>query len=162
MQQESSLRNLLRFLVLILAVIVGFITIITLHTISSLNWARSQGVFDTPQQGVISNAYRGYCEVESVEIQQAATNSFDGSNPHVWYVIYRVIARSRIPCDPEDAGPDPFHKISEGGGNFWLDTKDGWVRMPEGLFPQVIGFGMKILGLAGPGDSYHVPRNGGD
>jgi hypothetical protein len=162
MQQKSSLRKLLSFPVLILAVIAVFTIIITLHTISSLKWARSQGVFDTPQQGVISRVYHYYCGVESVEIKQAGTNSFDGSNPHVWFVIYRVIARSRIPCDPEEAGTDPFHKISEGGGIFWLNTKDGWVYMPEGRFPQVIGFGMKILDLAGPGDSYHVPRNGGD
>ncbi len=129
------------------------------YTISSLNWARSQGVFETPQHGVILNANREYCGVEKVEIEQAATNSFDGSDPHIWFVLYTVYAKTHVPCDPVHPGPGLYHQTYERGGTFWLNVKDGWVRMPEGRFPEFIGFWMKKLDLAGPGDPTHVHRN---
>ncbi len=129
------------------------------YTITSLNWARSQGVFDTPQEGVISRANREYCGLENVEIEQAATNSFDGSDPHIWYVVFTVYAQNHIPCDPENPGPALHHQTYESGGSFYLNTLEGWVWMPEGRFPEFIGYWMKKLNLAGPGDSTHVPRN---
>jgi hypothetical protein len=36
---------------------------------------------------------------------------------------------------------------------FFLQTKEGWVHMPEGAFPGFIGFWMKVFGMAGPGQS---------
>jgi hypothetical protein len=129
------------------------------YTIQSLAWARSRGVYDTPQQGVVASANREYCGIEKVEIEQAATNSFDGSDPHVWYVLFTVYAKSHAPCDPGHPGMALTHQTFERGGSFYLDTKDGWVWMPEGRFPEFIGHWMKKLDLAGPGDSTHVPRN---
>ncbi len=145
---------------IILAVVLLCVAFPALYTVSILNWARSQGVYATPQEGVISRAYRWYCEVERVEIEQAATNSFDGSDPHVWYVMYTVHARSHAPCDSEKPGGPLYHQTYERGGNFYLNVKDGWVMMPEGFFPEFVGRWMKILGLAGPGDPTHVPRQG--
>ena len=146
-----------------LGIILGVILIssasLALYPLAALNWARTQGVFETPQLGVISNANRWYCGVEKVEIEQAETNSFDGSDPHVWYVIYAVYARNHSPCDPTHPGAPLYHQTYERGGNFYLDMKDGWVFMPEGLFPTFIGQWMKVFGIAGPGDPTHVPRN---
>lgn len=130
-----------------------------IYTIHALQWARRIGIYNTPQEAVIANINRHYCEIERIDIEQAATNSFDGSNPHVWYVIWRVYARSHTPCDPENPGTPLYHQTHEGGGNFYLNVRDGWVLMPEGRLPQLIGFWMKVLGLAGPGDPTHVPRN---
>ena len=129
------------------------------YTIASLNWARSQGVYETPQQGVISTANNHYCGVEKVEIEQAATNSFDGSDPHVWFVLYTVHAKNHAPCDAEHPGPALYHGSFERGGVFYLNVKDGWVMMPEGRLPEFIGHWMKKLNLAGPGDPTHVPRD---
>jgi len=148
----------------ILAFILGAVLLCAagqvLYTINTLTWARGEGVYDTPQQGVIARANLWYCGVEKVEIEQAATNSFDGSNPHVWYVIWKVYAKNRAPCSPDNPGAPLAHgKNSEGGGNYYLNMREGWVYMPEGRFPELIGFWMKVLGQAGPGDSTHVPRN---
>jgi len=128
------------------------------YTIASLNWARGQGIYNTPQEGVIARANQYYCELEKVEIEHAATNSFDGSDPHIWYVIFTVHAQNRIPCDSENPGPLLHRGTSESGGSFYLHTKDGWVWMPEGRFPELIGHWMKKLDLAGPGDPTHIPR----
>ena len=159
MEQKSFARALLELLALALAVTLVCAVVLSVYTISVLNWARSRGVYATPQQGVIARAYQYYCGVEKVEIEQAATNSFDGSKPHVWYVIYRVYAKNHTPCDTENPGRALYHATYENGGGFWLNVKQGWVFMPEGLFPGVIGSWMKVLNLAGPGDPYHVPRN---
>jgi hypothetical protein len=151
--------GLLGSLALILAVIAAINFIMPRYTIAALERARSRGVYETPQQGVIALANRSFCGVERVEIEQAATNSFDGSNPHVWFVLYRVYARSHTPCDPAHPGPAMYHQTYENGGVFYLNVKDGWVWVPEEAFPEVIGNWMKKLDLAGPGNPYHVPRN---
>ena len=129
------------------------------YAIASLNWARSQGVYDTPQEGVLSRATQQYCGLEKVEIEQAATNSFDGSDPHIWYVIFTVYAQNHVPCDPENPGPALHNQTYESGGSYYLHTKEGWVWMPEGRFPEFIGHWMTQLDLAGPGDPTHVPRD---
>lgn len=41
--------------------------------------------------------------------------------------------------------------ISQAPSSF--NTKEGWVHMPEGAFPELIGFWMEVFGLAGPGSS---------
>lgn len=128
------------------------------YTVAALDWARGQGVYDTPEQGVIDRAYRDYCGVERVVIEQAATNSFDGSDPHIWFVLYRVYAGSHAPCGAHQPRPTLYHGTFENGGSYFLHTKDGWVRMPEGRFPELIGHWMKKLDLAGPGNPYHIPR----
>jgi len=103
-------------------------------------------------------SFSAHLSTNITQIEQAATNSFDGSDPHIWYVIFTVHAQNRIPCDPENPGP-PLHRgTSESGGSFYLHTKDGWVWMPEGRFPEFIGHWMKKLDLAGPGDPTHIPR----
>jgi ADP-ribose pyrophosphatase YjhB (NUDIX family) len=108
---------------------------------------------------VVASANREYCGIEKVEIEQAATNSFDGSDPHVWFVLFTVYAKSHAPCDLGHPGMALTHQTFERGGSFYLDTKDGWVWMPEERFPEFIGNWMEKLDLAGPGDSTHVPRN---
>jgi hypothetical protein len=128
------------------------------YTVKALSWARGQGVFETPQQGVIYYAWQDTCGLEKVDIEQAATNSFDGSDPHVWFVMYTIYAQNHPPCDLEHPGPRLYHGTFERGGVFFLNVKEGWVRMPEGKFPTFIGHWMKVLGLAGPGDPTHVPR----
>ncbi len=161
MLQKSSGRILLEILGLVLAVGAAGAMLLTVHTYSALSWARKSGVYETPQAGTIARANLYYCGVEKVDIEHASTNSFDGSNPHIWYVIYRVYAKNHAPCDTENPGSALYHnKTYESGGNFWLNVKQGWVFMPEGKFPMVIGFWMKVLGLAGPGDAYHIPLGG--
>ena len=163
----KNLRSvMLVVLVLMLAVMLDCFVVCQLYglaakqyTIDALNWARSQGVYETPQQGVIDRANQKYCGIQKIDIEQAATNSFDGSDPHIWFVFFTVYAQSHAPCDPEHHGSPLHHQTYEKGGSFYLNTQEGWVWMPEGRFPEFIGYWMKKLDLAGPGDPTHVPRN---
>jgi hypothetical protein len=143
----------------ILVVILACPALSWLYTSTALNMASKEGIYATPVEGAISNANRHYCDIERVEIDHASTNSFDGSSPHVWYVIWTVYANHRAPCDLENPGEPLYHKTYERGGGFYLNVKDGWIRMPEGMFPQFIGMWMSVFNLAGPGDPTHIPRD---
>jgi hypothetical protein len=57
------------------------------YTSIQLSAARSKGVYASPEQGMLAMADRYYTADKTVKIVYAGTNSFDGSNPHVWYVI---------------------------------------------------------------------------
>lgn len=71
-------------------------------------------------------------------------------------MIWRVYARSHAPCDADNPGTLLYHGTYENAGNFYLNVREGWVMMPEGFFPELVGFWMKVLGLAGPGDPTHI------
>jgi hypothetical protein len=144
----------------ILVVILACPAVSGLYTSRALNWASKEGIYATPVEGVISRANRWYCDVDRVEIERASTNSFDGSSPHVWYVIWTVYADHRAPCSLEDPGEPLYHQTYESVGQYYLNVKDGWVMMPEGMLPDFIGFWMSVFQLAGPGDPTHLPAEG--
>jgi hypothetical protein len=119
------------------------------YTLIELHYARTRGLYPTPQQAVIANAYHWFRGVKDVKFDRSGPNSFDGSDPHVWYLVYTVYADSLAD------GSRLYHGTYQRGGGFYLHIKSsllgpgGWVQMPEGLFPQYIGFWMKVLGIAG-------------
>ena len=117
------------------------------YTAVQLNIARSKGVYETAEQGMRALVDKRYTPDRQVKILYAGTNSFDGSKPYVWYVIAEVHASARVDGS----------SLSEDGcdapGSFFLETKDGWVYVPETAFPGFIGFWMSMLDMAGPGQS---------
>ena len=116
------------------------------YTSLQLSNARKKGVYPSAEQAMLSRIDKGYKDPKSVKILYAGTNSFDGSEPHIWYVIAEVRAASRA----DGSSMEP--KGCDAPGNFYVQTKDGWVFMPEGAFPVMIGKWMKLFGMAGPGD----------
>lgn len=117
-----------------------------LYTPSQLkNSAVTKGVFDTPEQGMLTLIEKDYAPGYQAEILYSGPNSFDGSNPHVWYVIARVRAAARAD------GSELSHNGCDSPGSYFLNTKDGWVRISEGKLPTFMGFWMKVFGWAGEG-----------
>ena len=88
-----------------------------------------------------------YTSDRNVKILYSGTNSFDGSKPYVWYVIAEVHASAR--ADGSSLSEDGC----DAPGSFFLETKEGWVHVPEGAFPEYIGFWMGVFDLSGPGQS---------
>jgi hypothetical protein len=119
------------------------------YTTSQLHVARSKGVFASAEEGMRALIARSYVQPDEIEIVYAGTNSFDGSNPHVWYVIACVWGGQR--ADGSPVGTEKH--VYDQPGLFYLNTKEGWVFMPEGAFPELLGFWMKVYGLAGPGST---------
>jgi hypothetical protein len=117
------------------------------YTAVQLNIARAKGVYSSPEQGMIARAEQHYTVDRQVKILYAGTNSFDGTNPHIWYVIAEIRAASRV-----EASVTGFDGC-DAPGSFFLQTKEGWVHIPEGAFPEFLGFWMKVFGWAGEGQS---------
>lgn len=129
--------------VLLLLVVVPALS--WLHMSSQLAMARSRGVYPSAEQAMLALVDQGYVAIARVDILYAGPNSFDGSQPHIWYVIVEVRADRR--ADGSAMGRNGC----DAPGSYFLHTRDGWIHVPEGAFPEVIGFLMGVFGQAGPG-----------
>ena len=113
------------------------------YATGQLTLAKAKGVYATPEEGMESLLLQGLGEypVERVEIMTAGVNQHDGSQPHVWFVTAWVFADQRPDGKPTERG--------YGGGSYFLRVEDGWVHVPEGAFPEFVGWVMELYGLEG-------------
>ena len=118
------------------------------YTTGTLRAVRADGVYPSAEAAMNGLIARGYRNPTDTQIIYAGTNSFDGSNPNVWYVIACVWGGTRVDGTPVGS---PRHPAYDQPGTFFLATKDGWVFVPEGAFPEMLGFWMRFYGLAGSG-----------
>jgi hypothetical protein len=139
--------KILRRLLIVLGILAAIIPLAWIYTSVQLAVARSRGLYSSPEEGMRSIIDKGYTADRQVKILFAGTNSFDGSQPHIWYVIAQVRASAR--ADGSALGKTGC----DAPGLFFLQTRDGWVFVPEGASPEFIGFWMKIFEMAGPGQS---------
>lgn len=137
----------LRWSLTAVGVFVLFIAFSWVYTTLQLAHARSDGVYPTAEQGMTALVDKAYPPDRQIKILYAGTNSFDGSAPHVWYVIAEVRASAR--ADGSEMG----HNGCDAPGSFFLQTREGWVHVSEGAFPGFMGFWMKVFGWAGEGQS---------
>jgi hypothetical protein len=156
MKDESPVRRLAVYAVIALVFLLGTAAWGGLYTAGRLRAARLDGLFPSPEEGMLSLVSQGYATPWEAEIVYAGPNSFDGSSPHVWYVIACVWAAKRF--DGSTVGNQT--RDYDAPGSFFLQTEDGWVHIPEGWFPEFIGFWMRVYGTAGPG-SHHPTREWG-
>ena len=117
------------------------------YTGSQLALAKNGGIYASPEQGMRALAQKSYAPDRQVKILHAGPDSSDGSQPYVWYVIAEVRASSR--ADGSELG----HNGCDAPGSFFLQTREGWVLVPEGAFPGFIGYWMKVYGWAGEGQA---------
>lgn len=75
-----------------------------IYTAVQLDIAQAKGVYSSPEQGMIARAEQNYLADRQVKILYAGTNSFDGTKPHIWYVIAEIRASAR--ADGSALGPN--------------------------------------------------------
>jgi len=142
------MQKILRLLLLALVFVTLVISCSGRYTQRQLGLARSRGVYASAEAGMLARAEKYYTADRQVKILYAGTNSFDGSQPHIWYVIAEIRASAR--ADGSALG----YNGCDSPGSFFLQTKDGsWVFVPEGAFPGFMGFWMKVFGWAGEGQA---------
>ena len=112
------------------------------YTIFQLGLGRLEGVYPSPEEGMRTRLEDSYIGIQRIEIDHAGPNAFDGSNPHIWFVVARVLAEQR-----RDGSRLP--PTGDYPGSFYLKVHDGWIHRPEGSFPGLIGFFMKVFHLEG-------------
>jgi hypothetical protein len=113
------------------------------YTIAQVEKAKRDGVFTTPTDGMVALIQQNYRNVHKVEIENAGTNSHDGSNPHVWFVAAKVWADAR--GDGKSIAPGSY----DYPGSYFLQVDNGWVHVAEGALPELVGSGMDRFELYG-------------
>jgi hypothetical protein len=157
MFSSSRLLCVVLIVICILAVALGFTLGFTFwswsFTTSRLNSARSNGVYPSPSEGMLTLVKSGYIGIQEARITLAEPETFPyGGGPHIWFVIACVWAESREDGSPVGSPTDDF----DFRGSYFVDTKEGWVRMPGEFVPLFIGFWMKVFDLVGDGSGGQI------
>lgn len=137
--------KVMRRLLIALGIILVFIGLCWVYTTTQLNIARSKGIYASAEQGMLAFAEKHYSANHNVKILYAGPNDFKGRQPHDWFVIAEIHAASRAD------GSELKHNGCDAPGLPFLQTKDGWVYVPEGAFPGFVGFWMELFDMAGEG-----------
>ena len=103
------------------------------YTIFQLGLGRLEGVYPSPEEGMRTRIEDSYIGIQDIQIEHAGPNAFDGSNPHIWFVVARVFAEQR-----RDGSRLP--PTGDYPGSFYLKVHDGWIYRPEGSFPTLSAF----------------------
>jgi hypothetical protein len=113
-----------------------------LHATSHIALAKSEGIYATVEEAVIALNSQGWggAQVVKIEDVHASPNSWDGSQPHVWFGGGRVYL---------DRVPQGWNRTQYLAGSFYIHVREGWVHVPEGAFPEFIGWIMELYDLEG-------------
>ena len=139
--------KLSRRVLMIVGILIAIVPVAWAYTSIQLAMARSKGVYETPEQAMTAILDKAYAPDRTIKFLYAGPNSTDGSQPYVWYVIAEVRASARAD------GSELQTNGCDAPGSFFLQTKQGWVTVPEEALPGFMGFWMKIFGMAGEGQS---------
>jgi hypothetical protein len=107
--------------------------------IAVLSLARQHGVYASPEEGLRAQARRSYTGMQRMEIEHSGPNKRQGPNPHIWFGVGKVWAEGRI--DGKPIHPRGYTYP----GTFFLRSEDGWVQVPEGHFPELVGTWMRLF-----------------
>lgn len=125
-----------------LAVLVPlFFVCIWVYAASQLALAKNEGIYSTPEEAVIgtNSQDRGGAQVARIENVRARPNRRN-AQPHVWFGGAAVYL---------DRVPQGGNRDHYSAGSFYIQVRDGWVHVPEGAFPEFIGWVMELYGLEG-------------
>ncbi|MGA9531760.1 MAG: hypothetical protein WBR18_03510 [Anaerolineales bacterium] len=125
----------------ILSLVPLFFLGIWAYAASQLALAKQEGVYRTAEEAVIASNSEGWggAEVVGIDYVHAGPDS-SNSLPHVWFGGATVFL-DRVPT----GGTRDYYV----NGSFYIHTRDGWVHVPEGAFPQFIGWVMELYGMEG-------------
>ena len=117
-----------------------FFVCIWVYAASQLALAKNSGVYPTVEQAIIANSGGfGGAKVIRIENVHAGPNRQD-AQPHVWFGGATVYL-DRVPKD--------HNTTSFSSGSFYLRVREGWVHVPEGAFPEFIGWVMELYNMEG-------------
>ena len=119
-----------------------FFLCIWVYAVSELALAKNNGIYPTVEEAVIATNSRGWGAAKVVRIENvhAGPNRPYGSQPEVWFGGATVTL---------DRVPQGGNRTQYLAGSFYIHVREGWVHVPEGAFPEFIGWVMELYGLEG-------------
>jgi hypothetical protein len=126
----------------LLAAVPLFFLCIWIYAISELTLAKNNGIYPTVEEAVVARNSQGWGGARVVKIENIHTgpNSWDGSQPEVWFGEATVTL---------DRVPQGWNRTQYFSGSFYIHVREGWVHVSEGAFPEFIGWVMELYGLEG-------------
>lgn len=121
------------------------LAVVWIYTNSQIVLAKSRGIYESAEAGMRARIDEGYVGLKKVEIVTAGPNFPNGKLPHVWFVSARVYADQR--SDGKAVGNE--RNDFDFPGSFFLKTRSGWVWVPEGAFPVMLGKLMEFFRMTG-------------
>lgn len=113
------------------------------YATSQLALAKQQGIYPTPQEAVVARSSQGWGGASVVRLEDVwAEPSRREAQSHVWFGGATVFL---------DQIPQGYHKLQFSTGSYYLQVREGWVHVPEGAFPEFIGWVMELFNLEGVG-----------
>jgi hypothetical protein len=113
-----------------------------IYATSQIELAKNKGIYATAEEAVIARNSQGWGGAQVVKVVgvHAGPNRRDGSQPHVWF------GGGTVYLDRVPQGWDREHYLA---GSFYIHVREGWVHVPEGAFPEFIGWVMELYNLEG-------------
>ncbi|HWQ04109.1 MAG TPA: hypothetical protein VN452_02000 [Longilinea sp.] len=112
------------------------------YAASQLSLAKDRGAYPTVEEAVVGYNNTGFGDAKVVSITniQTGPNRHNGSQPYVWF------GTATVKLDRVPAG---LSRSSYFAGSYYIHTRDGWVFMGEGTFPEFVGWVMDLYNLEG-------------
>jgi hypothetical protein len=124
------------------ALVAVFFACLWVYAASQLALAKNEGIYASPEEAILARNSQGWggASVVKIEDVQASPNNHDGALPHVWFGGATVYL---------DRVPEGWNRSEYSAGSFYLHVRDGWVHLPEGAFPEFVGWVMELYNLEG-------------
>lgn len=141
-EKDRRLPTLARVGIGVAALVPLFFLCSWVYAASQLTLAKSEGIYATVEEGVVERNSAGVGDAEVIRIEgvRANVNQYDGSQPHVWFGTATVYL-DRV---PEGRSWDHYN-----AGSYYIKVSEGWVHVPEGAFPEFIGWVMAFYNMEG-------------
>lgn len=140
-KEQARVPRLARVALAVVALVVLFFAGSWVYATAQLELAKQQGIYPTPREAVIGKNSQGWGGAEVVRIEGVwAEPSQRDAQPHVWFGGGMVYL---------DRIPEGNDKAYYSAGSFYLRVREGWVHVPEGAFPEFIGWVMELYNLEG-------------
>jgi hypothetical protein len=145
--RSKLLRIFLIFAILIVAALV-FTAWSWNFTTSRINASiQSFGVHQSPTEAMLNGIDEGYVGIQEARITMAVPETGPGGAPYIWFVTVCIWADSRADGSSVGSATNDF----DFGGSYYLQTKSGWILMPETSAPLFVAFWMRVFDLEGEG-----------
>lgn len=140
-ENDRRLPRLARVGIGVVVLVPLFFVCIWAYATSQLALAKNEGIYSTVEEAVIARNSQGFGVAEVVRIEDVWAEPNNRTvQPHVWFGGATVYM---------DRVPDGYNWDHYSAGSFYIHVREGWVHVPEGAFPEFIGWVMELYNMEG-------------
>jgi hypothetical protein len=140
-KNDQRLSRRVRVGIGVVALVPVFFVCIWAYAASRLTLAKNEGIYSTVEEAVIERNSQGFGGADVLRIEDVwAKPNNNSTQSHVWFGGGTVYMNQV----PEGYSWDHYS-----AGSFYIHVREGWVHIPEGAFPEFIGWVMELYNMEG-------------